>query len=127
MQIRIFSKRELVHWLDKHLRFTMLEKEDKVRFLEKAIDSIDGYTIQDLSINRYLLLQKLDNAITEILIEHAKKSFDQAVEDGKIKTKEFEEFPAIITLTEEIPDSIIRNSLILPTVIFLSPSFSCSA
>ena len=106
---RNFSKKELVHWLDKHLRFTMLEKEDKVRFLEKAIDNIDGYTIQDLSVNRYLLLQKLDNAITEILIEHAKKSFVKAVEDGKIKTKEFEEFPASITLTEEIPEEFNKN------------------
>ncbi|MGC8675871.1 DEAD/DEAH box helicase [Fervidicoccus sp.] len=104
-----FSKKELLLWLDKHLRFTMLEKEDKVKFLEKAIDNIDGYTIQDLSINRYLLLQKLDNVITEILMEHAKKSFAKAVKDGKIKVKQFEQFPAIITLAEEIPEEFNKN------------------
>jgi superfamily II DNA or RNA helicase len=104
-----FSKKELVQWLDKHLRFTMLEKEDKVKFLEKAIDNINGYTIQDLSINRYLLLQKLDSVITNILIECAKKSFDKAVKEGKIKVKQFEEFPAVITLAEEIPEEFNKN------------------
>ena len=94
-----FSKKELVQWLDKDLRFTMLEKEDKVKFLEKAIDNIEGYTIQDLSINRYLLLEKLDNVITEILIEHAKKSFDKAVKEGKIKAIQFEKFPASYNLS----------------------------
>jgi len=105
---RNFSKKELVQWLDKHLRFTMLEKEDKVKFLERAID-IKGYTIQDLSINRYLLLQKLDNTITAILIEQAKKSFDKDVKEGKIKVKQFEEFPSIITLAEEIPEEFNKN------------------
>jgi superfamily II DNA or RNA helicase len=104
-----FSKKELVQWLDKRLRFTILEKEDKVKFLEKAIDNIKGYTIQDLSINRFLLLQKLDNTINEILIEQAKKSFDKAVKGGKIKVKQFDGFPAIITLAEEIPEEFNKN------------------
>ena len=104
-----FTKKELVQWLDKRLRFTMLDQDDKVKFLEKAIDSIKGHTVQDLSINRYLLLQKLDNVITDILIQHAKKSFDKAVKDGKIKIKSFEDLPKTITLSEEIPEEFNKN------------------
>jgi superfamily II DNA or RNA helicase len=104
-----FSKKELVRWLDKNLKFTMLEKEDKVKFLEGAIDDIKEYSIQDLSINRYFLLQKLNNVITEILIQHAKKSFKKDVKDNKISVKQFETYPAIITLAEEIPEEFNKN------------------
>ena len=36
------SKGELVQWLDKKLRFTMIDREDKVKFLEKVIDDYKG-------------------------------------------------------------------------------------
>jgi superfamily II DNA or RNA helicase len=104
-----FTKKELVQWLDKRLRFTVLDQDDKVKFLEKAIDSIKGHTIQDLSINRYLLLQKLDNTITEILIQHAKNSFYQALKDSRIKVRSFESFPIAITLYDEIPEEFNKN------------------
>ena len=103
------SKKELVHWLDKKLRFTMLDKEDKVKFLEKAIDSIKGHTIQDLSINRYVLLAKLDEVISSILVDYSKKRFDRFVKDGTIKVKEFEQFPQVITLSEELPQEFNKN------------------
>ena len=103
------SKKELVQWLDKKLRFTMLDKEDKVKFLEKAIDSIKGHTIQDLSINRYVLLAKLDEVINSILVGYSKKRFDKFVKDGKIKVKEFEKFQEVITLSEELPQEFNRN------------------
>src|SRR3990167_4072685 len=103
------SKKELVQWLDKKLRFTMLDKEDKVKFLEKAIDSIKGHTIQDLSINRYVLLAKLDEVISSILVDYSKKRFDKLLKEGKIKVKEFEKFPETITLSEEIPQEFNKN------------------
>jgi superfamily II DNA or RNA helicase len=103
------SKNELIQWLDKRLRFTMLEKEDKVAFLRKALDNIKGYTLQDLSVNRYLLLEKLDNAINKILVDHAKTNFDKYVKEGKIKTKPFEKFPDKIMLEEESPQEFNKN------------------
>lgn len=103
------SKKELVQWLDKKLRFTMLDKEDKIKFLEKAIDNIKGYTVQDLSVNRYVLLAKLDEAINSILVVYAKKRFDKLLKEGKIKAKEFEKFPENITLSEELPQEFNRN------------------
>src|SRR3989338_1278596 len=103
------SKKELVQWLDKKLRFTMIDKDDKVKFLEKAIDAIKGHTISDLSINRYVLLAKLDEVINSILVGYSKKRFDKFVKDGKIKVKEFEKFQEVITLSEELPQEFNRN------------------
>lgn len=103
------SKKELIQWLDKKLRFTMLDKEDKVKFLEKAIDGIKGHTIQDLSVNRYVLLAKLDEVINSILVDYSKKRFDKLLKEEKIKVKEFENFPETITLSEEIPQEFNRN------------------
>ena len=103
------SKKELVQWLDKKLRFTMIDKDDKVKFLEKAIDAIKGHTISDLSINRYVLLAKIDEVINSILVEHSKKRFDKLLKDGKIKVKEFEKFPEVITLSEQIPQDFNKN------------------
>lgn len=103
------SKKELVQWLDRKLRFTMIDKEDKVKFLERAIDVIKGYTISDLSINRYVLLVKIDEVINSILVEHSKKRFDKLLKDGKIKVKEFEKFPEVITLSEQIPQDFNKN------------------
>jgi len=103
------SRKDLILWLDKKLRFTMLDKEDKVKFLEKAIDSIKGYTIQDLSINRYVLLSKLDEVINNILVNYTEKQFNKLLTDGKIKVKEFDKFPETITLTEELSQEFNRN------------------
>jgi superfamily II DNA or RNA helicase len=103
------SKNDLVQWLDRKLRFTMLEKDDKVKFLEKAIDGIKDYSIQELSINRYLLLDKLDDIINGILVKHAKDNFNRHLKDGKIKIKLLEKFPETMTLTRETPQDFNRN------------------
>lgn len=103
------SKKELVQWLDKKLRFTMLDKADKVKFLDKAIDSIKGHSIQELSINRYVLLAKLDEVIESILVNYAKKRFEKLIKEGRINVKEFEKYPDVITLAEELPQDFNRN------------------
>jgi len=103
------TKKELVQWLDKKLRFTMLEREDKVKFLDKAIDQIKGHTIQELSINRYVLLDRLSEVINEILATHTKKEFDKLLKSDEIQVKGFEKFPEVITLSEELPQEFNKS------------------
>lgn len=103
------SKKELIQWLDKRLRFTMLDKEDKVKFLEKVIEGIRGYIIQDLSVNRYVLREQIEDLINSILIDYSKNKFDNLLKEGKIKLKEFEKFPEVITLSEELPQEFNKN------------------
>ena len=104
-----FSKQDLIQWLDKKLRFTMLDKDDKILFLDKVITSIKGFTISDLSINRYVLLDQLDSLINIILKERAKERFDQFLKTGKIGLVKSELFPTVITLSEELPQELNRN------------------
>lgn len=103
------SKKDLVLWLDKKLRFTMIDKEDKVKFLEKTIDNIKDYSIQELSINRYVLLDKINETINSILTEHTKKTFTNLLKEGKITVKKFKNFPDVISLSEEIPEGFNKN------------------
>lgn len=103
------SKGELIQWIDKKLRFTMIDREDKVKFLEKVVDTIKDHTIADLSVNRYVLLTQLDNLINSVLKEYAKQKFDKLLKDGKIKIKKFENFPEIITLSEELPEQFNKS------------------
>ena len=103
------SKKELVQWLDKKLRFTMLDQEEKVKFLDKVIDQIKGHTVQELSINRYVLLEKLDELINIILVSHTKSEFDRLLKAGELKVKEFDKFPETITLSEELPQEFNKS------------------
>jgi type III restriction enzyme len=103
------SKKELIQWLDKRLKYTMLDKDDKVKFLEKLIDNIKGYTISDLSVNRYVLLAQIDELIYSILIECSKKKFYKLLKDGKLKLVNSEKFPEVITLSEELPQEFNKN------------------
>ena len=106
---KALSKKDLIQWLDKQLRFNMIDKEDKVKFLTKVIDGIKDYTLQELSINRYPLLDKLYSVIEEILVKYAKNNFDSAIKSGKISIKSFEKFPETITLGGEIPEEFNKN------------------
>jgi type III restriction enzyme len=96
-----FSKEELVQWLDKKLRFTMIEKPDKIKFIEKAVDhQLKDKTISELSVNRYVFVTKLDGIINEVLENYSKERFNEFIKKGKIKVEPLEKFPEKIILTE---------------------------
>ncbi len=100
-RIKNASKQELVLWLSKKLRFTEIEHKDKLKFLDKFIEyHLKKKSISELSINRYILVTKLNEIINHILESYAKKRFDKFIKDKKIIVKELEKFPEKITLTE---------------------------
>ncbi|MGK2848703.1 MAG: DEAD/DEAH box helicase [Minisyncoccota bacterium] len=104
------SKNELIQWLDKRLRFTILGKPDKVKFIDKALEhQLKTSSLASLSVNRYILLNRLGEVIHSVLEEYAKKQFDQLMTKKKISVKTFESFPEIITLKQEIPQEFNRN------------------
>ena len=51
----------------------------------------------------------LMNSIYSILIEYTKKRFDKLLKEGKIKLVDSEKFPAVITLSEELPQDFNKN------------------
>lgn len=105
-----FSKEELIQWIDKKLRFTMLDKPDKVSFIRKVVNyQLKKRTLSELSINRYILVTQLNEVITNILESYAKDKFDKYIKDKKIRTKPIDNFPHIITLSQEIPQEFNKN------------------
>lgn len=105
-----FSKRELAIWLDKKLRFTILAQQDKLKFIEKVIDrQLKKKSLVDLSINRWILLDKLNSVIITALEGYAKKSFDSAISKKKIGVLAFESFPETITIDQIIPQEFNKN------------------
>lgn len=104
-----FSKNELVRWLDKKLRFTLLEQSDKVKFIEKAIDyQLKGKTLVELSVNRYLLNDRLNEVIRLVLTEYAKKQFDKNLSKS-ISVKTFDKFSDSIILKQAVPQDFKKN------------------
>ena len=105
-----FSKEELIQWLDKKLRFTILDKKDKTEFIKKAIDyQLKKRSLAKLSVNRYVLLDKFSEEINRILEDYAKKRFDQFLSKGKISVKSFDKFPQSIILNQLIPQEFNKN------------------
>lgn len=105
-----FSVRDLVLWLDKKLRFTLLEKKDKVKFIEKAVEyQLKHKTLTELSVNRYIFLEWLNKTINNVLENYAKSRFDQFVSNNTITTKTFEKFPSTIYIKQEIPQEFNKN------------------
>ncbi len=108
--IKKSSEKELVLWLDKKLRFTLLEQSDKVKFIEKALShQLKHRSLTELSVNRYVFCDKLDSVINGILADYAKKSFNALQAKKKINTQPFESFPETITIDQEIPQEFNKN------------------
>jgi superfamily II DNA or RNA helicase len=107
---RNFSKEELCQWLDKKLRYTLLEKDDKVKFIEKIISSLlHKHSIAELSVNRYVLVDKLADKINAILEDYAKKQFDTLIKKQEISVCKDEKFPNTIILNQELPQTFNKN------------------
>ena len=105
-----FSQKELTNWLDKKLRFTTIDKFDKTKFIENAINyQLKTYHLSDLSINRFVFRDKLDEIITTILINYAKNRFDQFIKKGSISILGFDKFPSSIIVSEKINEKFKKN------------------
>jgi len=105
-----FSKEELVLWLDKKLRFIMLDKSDKMKFIENVVEyQLNKHSLSELSVNRFVLKDKLNEVINEILVNYAKARFDKFIKTKAITIKPFEKFDDKITLSDKIGETFKKN------------------
>ena len=103
---------ELVVWLDKKLRFPMVSPEDKVEFIEKAVQTQikkSKRSLPELSVNRYLFADRLSVAITDILETHTKKVFANLLAKKKLIVVPFDSYPATIALKSTVPKVFNKN------------------
>ena len=103
---------ELVAWLDKKLRFPMLNPDDKATFINKAIETQiknRKRKLAELSVNRYLLADRLHSVISEILEGYTKKMFGTLMTKKKIELGLFESYPTTIALKSPVPKVFNKN------------------
>ncbi len=104
------SEEELIAWLDKKLRFTILGQSDKRAFIEKAIrHQLKSHKLGELSIWRHVLADHLSKLISRLLMEHSKESFRIATEKGDLKVSPFESFPDEIYINQSVPKEFNKN------------------
>lgn len=104
------SRSALVQWLDKKLRFILLAKADKVKFIEKVFDhQLKTKSLSELAVNRYVFLDRLNTAINDALESYAKERFDRFVAEKKIVASAFTPFPETIFLKQEVPQEFNKN------------------
>lgn len=105
-----FTKKELVQWLDKKLRFPIIEKSDKVSFIDKAIEyQLKIHSLSELSVNRFVLCDRINDVINGKLEGFAKVQFDILLKKKKISTMKFDEFPQTITLKYQVNQEFNKN------------------
>jgi len=106
------STEELVTWLDKKLRFPMISPEDKLSFLEKAVLSQikkNKRSLPELSVNRYLLADRLGLLITERLEAYTQKAYKELISKKKLGVVPFESYPSTILLKSPVPKVFNKN------------------
>ena len=105
-----YTKKELVQWLDKKLRLPLLKKEDKVKFLDKAIEhQLKKRTLSELSVNRFVLADRMGEVINSILEKYAKEKFDVLLKKKMITAKPYDSFPDAIALKQAVPREFNKN------------------
>lgn len=103
---------ELVSWLDKKMRFSMITPEDKVKFIEKAIGAQikkNKRTLPELSVNRYLFAERLAVVINDNLEKYAKKTYAELLTKKKIAVQAFDAYPDVIALKSPVQKQFNKN------------------
>ncbi len=105
-----YSRDELVKWLDKKLRFAVLERTDKVAYIESVLDFLlNQHTLSELSINRYVLADKLSELINHRMEEYAEKKFVAIQKKKGVGVVAGNEFPDSIFLKKPVPREFNKN------------------
>jgi type III restriction enzyme len=79
-------------------------------FLEKAIEfQLKKYSLSELSINRFVFRDRLEELIERLLEEYASKRFDMLLSQRRISVKAFENFPKSKMISEKTDEVFKKN------------------
>lgn len=82
---RDFSEKELINWLDKKLRYPIIDQKQKRELIKKIIKHLsESNNLSELSVGRYILQDRIKEHIDDLLSAKAKTVFDKLNKAGKI-------------------------------------------
>jgi len=86
----------LARWIDHHIRIREVSQNDKVEYINKVISFLieqKKVAFRDLSLFRYLLKEKIEKKIKDIMGIVAKDNFDLMLSRSQLSLKIFDNFP----------------------------------
>jgi type III restriction enzyme len=98
-----FSEEELATWLKKNVQNRVISGEEMGTFIDRTLThQLKKYNLQELSINRYKLKEKIGDMVTRVIAEYGKKTFEALLAHKKLTAHE---------MTMDLPDSLVLRRL----------------
>ncbi len=83
-----FSVEEVGNWLKRNVRHTVISSTEMGEYIDKVInDLLKSYSVEELSLNRFRLKERIQEELQLIIDEYAKNKFDKLFAKGDIDTK----------------------------------------
>lgn len=107
-----FSEEELLGWLKRNVRHTAVTSEEMGNYLVKALKhALKDHTLDELSINRFRLKERLQEVVLETIQGYTKKQFEDQLKKKKLETKSASFSPPKTTLLSRITDEKFSKHL----------------
>jgi type III restriction enzyme len=84
-----FSEEELTTWLRKNVQNRVISGDEMSNFIAKTVkEQLKAHSIEQLSINRFRLKEKIAETVKGILADYGKQTFDNLMATNKIVASE---------------------------------------
>lgn len=80
-----FSLEEVNSWLKRNVRHTIISSTEMGKYIDLVIkDQSKTHTVEELSLNRFRLKEKIQEVISNIIESYAKSQFDKLISRGEV-------------------------------------------
>ncbi len=83
-----FSLEEVGNWLKRNVRHTVISSAEMGEYIDKVIKDLSKtHSIEELSLNRFRLKERIQEEVQLIISQFAKTQFDKLLSNGEIDAK----------------------------------------
>ena len=83
-----FSLEEVGNWLKRNVRHTVISSTEMTEYIDKVIkDLAKSYSVEELSLNRVRLRERIQEELQVLINQYAKERFDKFLSKGDIDVK----------------------------------------
>lgn len=106
-----FSLDEISNWLKRNINHMVISSSEMGKYIDLVMkDLAKDHTVEELSLNRFRVKEKILDEIASIIEVYAKNNFDKMITEGKIDTKSaFYSPDKISTLTRLSPEHFQKH------------------
>lgn len=83
-----FSIEELSNWLKRNVRHTIISSTEMSKYIDLAVKDLEkDNSIEELSLNRFRLKERIQEEVADVIAQYAKTQFDKLLSKGEVDTK----------------------------------------